>query len=350
MSETIFFKLLSRQLAGEASEKELHQLRKIVDADPELKKVYLSFNLANDEVSEEDLTKAEQAFALHSLKMHLHVPEQASSTYTVPRTGSTLRWFASLCLLLICVLFIWLFSPFSSNSPSKSQVVTKKGSKTMVKLPDGSSVWINSDSRLQYTDNFKGKLREVWLDGEAFFDVKKDPAHPFVIHTDKINIKVLGTSFNVKSYPADQLIETSLIKGRIEVSFNDRPSENIILRPNEKLTVRKDQSESNHTGLRTENTTKIKLDNLRPQNEHSPLIETAWMENKIAFSNCLMTDIAVMLERRFDVSVEFKNQEVRKYRYTGVFDDESIDDILKIMKISKPFNYKLNGKKLTITN
>ncbi|SMC59749.1 FecR family protein [Pedobacter africanus] len=347
MAEDIFFKLLSRQLAGEATEKELQQLKKMIDADPELKKVYLSFHATESEISEEELSKAEQAFALHSLKMHLHVPAAPARHLGKGKNRQRIL-LASAALLLIFTIFMLLFSPFGSNTALKSQVVTKKGSKTMVKLPDGSSVWVNADSRLQYADNFKGKLREVWLDGEAFFDVKKDPAHPFIIHTDKINIKVLGTAFNVKSYPKDQVIETSLIRGRIEVSFNDRPSENIILRPNEKLTVRKDQSEPDNA--EAENTPKIKLDNLLRLNAQNQVVETAWMDNKIAFSNCPMSDIAVMLERRFDINVEFKDQEVMKYRYTGIFNDESINDILKIMKITKPFNYKLNGKKLTITN
>lgn len=346
MAEDIFFKLLSRQLAGEASEKDLQQLKKIIDTNPELKKVYLSFNAPEEEITEEELSKAEQAFALHSLKMHLHVPP-SPATHVATHKRPKLAALAAVCFLLICTVFIWRFSPFATNSLSKSQVVTKKGSTTMVKLPDGTSVWVNSDSRLQYADNFKGKLREVWLDGEAFFDVKKDPEHPFVIHTDKINIKVLGTAFNVKSYPNDQVIETSLIRGRIEVSFNDRPAENIILRPNEKLTVRKDQSEP---GIGIENTPKIKLDNLSHLSQHTPLAETAWMDNKLVFSNCSMADVALMLERRFDIQVEFKNQEVTQYRYTGIFEEESIQDILNIMKISKPFNYKLNGKKLTITN
>lgn len=345
MAEDIFFKLLSRQLAGEATEKELQQLKKMIDADPDLRKVYLSFNASKEEPSEEELSKAEQAFALHSLKMHLHVPDSPSPHLGIGKKRRQVL-LASVALLLIFMVFMLIFSPFGNDTALKSQVVTKKGSKTMVKLPDGSSVWVNADSRLQYADNFKGKLREVWLDGEAFFDVKKDPAHPFVIHTDKINIRVLGTSFNVKSYPKDRVIETSLIRGRIEVSFNDRPSENIILRPNEKLTVRKDQSEPGNA----ENTPKIKLDNLQRLNVQNELVETAWMDNKIAFSNCPMSDIAAMLERRFDISVEFKNPEVMKYRYTGMFNDESINDILTIMKITKPFNYKLNGKKMTITN
>lgn len=347
MAEDIFFKLLSRQLAGEATEKELQQLKKMIEADPDLKKVYLSFHAADEETPEEDLSKAEQAFALHSLKMHLHGPAAPTRQLGLGKNRQRIL-LASAAILLIFTFFLLLFSPFGNNTALKSQVVTKKGSKTMVKLPDGSSVWVNADSRLQYADNFKGKLREVWLDGEAFFDVKKDPEHPFVIHADKINIKVLGTSFNVKSYPKDRVIETSLIRGRIEVSFNDRPAENIILRPNEKLTVRKDQSEPDNAG--TENTPKIKLDNLLHLNAQNQLVETAWMDNKIAFSDCPMSEIALMLERRFDISVEFKNQEVMKYRYTGIFNEESINDILKIMKITKPFNYKLNGKKLTITN
>jgi transmembrane sensor len=349
MSEDIFFKLLSKQLAAEATEKELQQLKKIIDADPELKKVYLSFHAEEEEVSEDDLSKAEQAFALHSLKMHLNI-EKSASGYPPPVKKKKRLWLVSAGVVLLCTILMLLFSPFREQSPLKSQVVTKKGSKTMVKLPDGSSVWINSDSKLQYADQFKGKLREVWLDGEAFFDVKKDPAHPFVIHTDKINITVLGTSFNVKSYPEDQTIETSLIRGKIEVSFNERPAANIILRPNEKLTVRKDQSEPGKIEIGTDHTAKIKLDNLLRLNEHSPLIETAWMDNKIAFSNCMLSDIAVMLERRFDINIEFKSQDLMKSRYTGIFDDENLVDILNIMKISKPFNYKIDGKKLTITN
>lgn len=348
MSEEIFFKLLSRQLAGEATEKDLHQLIKMIDADPELKKLYLSFNAKEGEVPEEEMSKAEQAFALHSLKMHLHVPDSTIHENSGKRKQRL--WFAGATCLLICMTLFMLLYPFGTDTLTKSQVVTKKGSKTMVKLPDGSAVWINSDSRLQYANDFKGKSREVWLDGEAFFDVKKDPAHPFIIHTNKINIKVLGTSFNVKSYPDDQVIETSLIRGRIEVSFNDRPAENIILRPNEKLTVRKDQSEPVKSALGAERPSKIKLDNLLPPNDQSPLVETAWMDNKIAFSNSPLSEVAHLLERRFDITIEFKNQDVMKYRYTGIFDDESINDILNIMKISKPFNYKLDGKKLTITN
>ena len=359
MSKDIFYELLSRKLANEASEQELHQLTQIIDSNPEWKKIYLLFVSGEQNKNEEDSSKSGQAFVLHSLKLHLAQEHLLTDKQpSLPQLNSSgARWITASKYTLLLVGFITLsvlgynliVSSFRTDSADRTQVVTKKGSKTNVKLPDGSSVWINSDSRLQYANNFKGKLREVWLDGEAYFDVTKDVKHPFVIHTDKINIRVLGTAFNVKNYSNDKVIETSLLRGKIEVSFNDRPQGNIILRPNEKLTVNKNTLLQRDEISAPEKEPKIKLDNLVGLNESKLVLETAWMDNKIAFSNCLLSDVAHMLERRYSVKVDFKDPDVMNYRYTGIFDDENLDDILKIMQISKPFNYVLNGKKLMIT-
>ena len=120
-------------------------------------------------------------------------------------------------------------------------------------LPDGSTVWLNAGSRLTYDSLYGTTLREVTLSGEAYFDVVKNPKKPFIIHTGKINIRVLGTVFNVKSYPEEQTIETSLIKGSIEVSFPSQPSKKIILKPNQKLIIDKTETNAskntNHSGM-----------------------------------------------------------------------------------------------------
>jgi transmembrane sensor len=158
-------------------------------------------------------------------------------------------------------------------------------------LPDGTSVTLNSESTLRYPAAFTGQTREVTLTGEAFFDVIKDHEHPFIIHTDKMNVKVLGTAFDVKSYPNDAVSETTLIRGAIEVTLKDRPSDRIILKPKEKLIVTNDAATIKKTqGKGAVNDTTpaaqyvlTSLSYIR-QND-STVSETSWINNRFAFDD-----------------------------------------------------------------
>jgi transmembrane sensor len=353
MSEQLFFQLLSKQMAGEAGKSELLQLKEFMDNNPEWKKLYQDLNYKTEAQSTEDMIKAEQAFALHSVKMQLiedqvFAAEGYDEDMIIPFWKRNLKLLAGIAaaILIVSTTAVLLFAPTTIYFTALNKIETQKGSKTHVTLPDGTQVWVNADSKLSY--NFKGKLREVWLTGEAFFDVKHNEQHSFIIHTDKITIEDLGTAFNVKSYPEDAYIETSLIRGKIQINFNDRPNETVILHPNEKLTVRKDQSSLDQNIIEP-NPSKIKVDNLAQLNDQHLTVETAWVSNKMAFTNSPLADIAELMKRRFDIQVEFKNAEVMEYRYTGIFEDEDLKEILNIIKQSKPFNYELNGKKLIIT-
>jgi transmembrane sensor len=126
----------------------------------------------------------------------------------------------------------------AGNDLAWQEKYTERKTLSKMILADGSSVTLNADSRLKYPASFDGPTREVYLTGEAFFDIQKDPDHPFIIHTDKMIIRVLGTSFNVKSYPGDASMETTLLQGSVEVTFPDRPADKIILRPSDKLVIR----------------------------------------------------------------------------------------------------------------
>ena len=145
----------------------------------------------------------------------------------------------------------------------KNEIATLPGTHSKTILPDGSTVWLNAGSKLTYNKNFNTATREVELSGEAYFDVKKDEHHPFIIHTSAMHIKVLGTAFNVKSYPGDKSSETSLIRGSIEVTMNNRPQEKIILHPSEKLVVmnrietKKDEDETKPEPISTVTLSKI---------------------------------------------------------------------------------------------
>ncbi|MBD1424018.1 FecR family protein [Sphingobacterium arenae] len=351
MSEERFYQLISRKLAGEASVIELDELECYVRAYPDKKKLYdllIQAPVDNDK----GILKAEQAYALHQLKLQLQQPAHSKIPVSRKRFWNNHKTKSYILIAATIVMVIAAFLTFKTELiiPARIEVAATKGSITNIKLPDGSTVWLNSDSKITYRNNFGYGHRELRLTGEAFFDVKHDPKTPFIIHTDKINIKVLGTAFNVKSYPSDNYVETSLIRGKIDVNFTDRPSEHITLRPREKLTVNKDQTKGTITSLLSGDTgSKIRLENVTTLSKGDSIVaETAWLQNKIVFDNTSFSEIAGVLERRFDIKVKFKNEKYKLYYYTGIFQQESLREILDLMKITKPFNYEINKKVVTI--
>jgi transmembrane sensor len=243
---------------------------------------------------------------------------------------------------------------------------TTRRTKSRMILADGSSVMLNAESRLKYPASFDGPVREVYLTGEAFFTIQKDPEHPFIIHTDKMNIRVLGTSFNVKSYPDDASMETTLLQGSIEVTFPDRPADKIILKPTDKLVIanidrRPDQAGSagpagaaaeaagQKTGNKESPATKYSLTALTYYRNHdSTIVETSWVDNKLAFSNEEFQILAQRMERWYGVNIVFDNPELKKIPFTGLFQKESIEEAMYALKLSEKFQYSIKGSVIHI--
>jgi hypothetical protein len=241
-----------------------------------------------------------------------------------------------------------------------SQVSTKPGSRTQIQLPDGSVVRLNSSSSLTYDKNFGKNIREVNLTGEAFFDVTKDSSHPFIIHTNVIDIKVLGTAFNVRSYPNDANTETSLIRGKVEVTVKNRANEKIYLEPNEKLVVANNNSTPGKTLTdqpeRRDNKTDLSpkpiysVQHLTYYPVDSTIIETSWIDNRLIFQeNESFQEVALKMERWYGVQINFKSEKVAGYQMFGSFKNETITQALDELKLGFKFNYKIDGNIITIT-
>jgi transmembrane sensor len=244
-------------------------------------------------------------------------------------------------------------TPTADNATS--EISTRNGSKTKVVLPDGTQVWLNSGSKLSYSKSFGNNNREVLLTGEAFFDVVHNAEKPFIIHTTNMNIKVLGTMFNVKSYPTDKSTVATLIRGSIEVSLKDRPAEKIILKPNEKIIV----ANSNSTVIKPIKTKLeqepdgvpiVSVRGLTYYQHSRDVVETSWVENKLIFQNESFEDLASQLERWYGVNIRFKNPEMQQLYFTGDFKNESISQALDALKLSNNFNYTIEGNNITILN
>ena len=194
------------------------------------------------------------------------------------------------------------------------------------------------------------------LSGEGYFDVVKNIDKPFIIHTSKINIKVLGTQFNVRSYPTDNTTEASLIRGSIEVTFKDKPNKKVILKPNEKIVVDNNRSTNDIFTAAQQNNTKkvheipgVDIKKLTYEYKTGTIIETSWVENKLIFQDEPFDEIARQLERWYGVSIIFKTNHLKEERLTGSFKNETVLQALDALKFTASFNYSIdNNNNVTI--
>lgn len=385
--------LIAKKFTGEASPEELQELEALLRGNPELHYPMQTMTDLWRSSSPEDKKMAEQALDRHLERMgDLHIdfiPLSQAQAETI--TGSNvdghldtaseldihkiasptrrrkkpLAAMSIFSLLLITCILIYTrtgtkapaiaSTPPASTGP-RSEVTTRNGSRTNMVLPDGTQVWLNAGSRITYDKNYGTASREVNLTGEAFFDVAHNAGKPFVIHAARVDIKVLGTRFNVKSYPSDKTTETTLIRGSIEVSIKDRPTEKIILKPNEKLVVANDDSTLHRKNLDHPDQTVATNESLvsirKPTYEPTTgtVIETSWVDNKLIFQDETFADLARQMERWYGVVIRFSNPKEEELRFTGIFANETIQQALEALKLTgaPPFDYTMNENIITI--
>jgi len=260
---------------------------------------------------------------------------------------------ASLALAFIIVYNNSGNKPKPVIAAAQNLVSTKNGSKSKIQLPDGTEVWLNSGSKISYGNDFTGSTRQVSLKGEAFFDVVKDSNRPFIIHTDAIDIKVLGTAFNVRSYPDEKLTETALIRGSVEITLRTSPDKKIILKPSEKLVVKNDSAlvlngqptdKAAHPAPLLALTKVHYVDRAR---DSSPM-ETLWTKNKLVFDGETLQQVAQKLERWYGVQVIIKSDKLKNTEYNGIFEDENISEVLYALQLTGNFNYSIKKQEVII--
>ncbi len=266
--------------------------------------------------------------------------------------------------LRIAAVFILAFvSGFSSMLLLNKQAVHQDeltaitapiGSQTTMTLPDGTRIWLNAGSTLKYTGKYNRQNREVNLEGEAYFDVAKNPKIPFIVDAANVKIKAVGTAFNVKAYPEEKRVETTLVKGLVEIErtgLRDR----ILLKPNQKIVFfnayTNAQTSQAYTTNQRSNTQTDKMDGKEVilDKEVDTEKEICWKDGKLIFDREPLKDLVVRLERRYDVHFTFASEKLKSYKYTGTFNDVSLEQIMDAMKLSSPVNYIIKDKEVKLT-
>jgi len=258
-----------------------------------------------------------------------------------------LKLTAGVAVVLAAVFFI-----VNYNSGSKKEIqrtfVSALGERKNFQLPDGSVVALNAESKIYFKENFGISSRDIYLEGEAFFDAKHNQSLPFIVHTPAMDIKVMGTAFNVKAYPGEKTTETSLVRGIIEITLKEEKNRKVILHPNQKVQWETKQVDTNSSvaGILKEAKNVPLFDSLvqsLTKTDHGEIKETAWTENKLVFENEEFADIAILLERWYRVKLEFSDDYIRRYRFTGVFVKEQLGTVLSFLKESRSFNYEITS-------
>jgi transmembrane sensor len=250
---------------------------------------------------------------------------------------------AAACLVFGLLSFLYWKNHSGSYNAKTYQITTARGNISKIILPDGTKVWLNAGSEIFYKTNYGNKCREIRLTGEAFFDVVKDAEHPFIVNTATMRIKVLGTAFNVRSYANDNVSETSLIRGRIELTTASNPHHRIILKPSEKLTI------PNKIRLHdNKNEVFMTFSTLHTTKSDSLPSEAQWLENKLVFDNEYFDEVAKKMERWYSVSISFKNAQLKEKRFSGKFEKESLNTALEALKATSSFNFFMDNGKVII--
>lgn len=248
------------------------------------------------------------------------------------RTQLSVRFAQWAAILIVGLLLGYYFDAFKKeSSPIYYTSVTPKGSVSEMLLPDGTHIFLNSGSKIKYSVDGEANMREIFLAGEAWFQVAKMKEKPFLVHTSRYDVLVTGTTFNVKAYPNEKDVTTTLEEGHVSVksSGNLKLREDIQLKPGEQLIYNAESK------------------NMRVQEVNTKWY-TSWKDNKLVFVNMSLKDLAVLLERKYGIEIEIGDQSILDYHYDGTIKDETILEVLEILKRTLPIQYRIVNQKIVI--
>jgi transmembrane sensor len=255
-----------------------------------------------------------------------------------------------LLLISIGATGTWLLIHKKAPGPAVTcEISTPLGSRSRTILPDGTEVWLNAGTTMRYPASFSTKQRDVFLEGEAYFKVKSNKKCPFVVHTSDVKIKALGTIFNVKAYPTDKNIVTTLVEGMVQLENTEKNMKtfNYILKPKEKLTyyISENKVEKNadveSKSLAKENKLNEKQHDIVVNENINTNLLTSWKDPRWVIDGERIDNLAVLLERRYGVKINLLSNELALYKFSGTIENETLEQVLKYLKLATPIRFEV---------
>jgi ferric-dicitrate binding protein FerR (iron transport regulator) len=217
-------------------------------------------------------------------------------------------------------------------------------------------VWLNAGSTLSYDRQLGVENRDVRLVGEAFFVVKENTQHPFTVEAKGTLIHVVGTSFNVKAYLEEDYVETTVVEGIVKVlsaQNSDGESSAIILKPKQRLIIssysRSESATINAEKLNDASESKQSAGKIRVSSNVNTELYTSWKEEKWMINSEKLGDLAIQIERRYDVVIYFRDPEIKQFVYSGILKDENLEEVLQIIASTSPIKFEIDNKSVYLS-
>jgi transmembrane sensor len=353
--------MLWRYFEGNAEKEDIEFISDWLDQSKENEQLFIYFKKTFIEISADAITgtdMVDKAYARFLNRVtNAQLKKQSEKRLYRKQLQMTIWRYASVIIFLLGLSFIFYFFTTKSGPSADSgycEVQVPYGARSLITLPDGSKVWLNAGSKFKYNRNFDINSRDVYLEGEAYFDVEKRK-HAFVVHTSDLDLRVLGTTFNVKAYPEEENIEATLIEGSIQIE-SKTARKPLFLKPKEKLTYHKPdmklliseegekaKSDPADTGKKLPETAK-KLDAINISEDVNTEESTSWKDGKLIINNESLEDLTKKLERKYDITFTFDMERLKSYSYSGTLRDFPLEQILKALEITSPIRYVIKEK------
>ncbi|BBE17794.1 anti-sigma factor [Aquipluma nitroreducens] len=251
-------------------------------------------------------------------------------------------------------LSYFIFNSDKTTSGSFCEVTAPLGSTSEIVLPDSSKVWLNAGSKIKYSTTYNQKNRLIYLEGEGYFIVAKNKEIPFIVDAYGFEVKAVGTEFNVKAYKSDPTVETTMVEGKVTLQHSTESIlKGVYLTPNQKATFYKKEE-----SLTVEVIKKLqeKKEELNYIPEHrlviAPRIDpkaiVSWKENRLIIEREQLGTLAEILSRKYNFNFEFKSEDIKRISFSGTLEDETLQQVMNVIKISSPIDYEIVGKTVII--
>ncbi len=264
--------------------------------------------------------------------------ERLNNKQEKPNYGLLIQWRSILKYAAVIGLAFAFFHVFYDYQLKNAYVAPQEtiiksnlpGVKSTIYLTDGSKIILNAGSEVRYHKAFSTNKREVWLDGEAFFEVAENKEKPFVVYSGELEVEALGTEFNVSNLFNKELVSVSLSEGKVAVRQIAKQLESIILQPGEQVNY--DHQENNFSAVI----------------DYDKLLVEGWKSGVLAFNHADLQKIKSRLELWYGVDIVIENFENRELSYSGKFENQSLENVLLSMGFVLDFKFELDGKKVFI--
>lgn len=340
---------------GELEEQEHKEVLDSINNDTELRKLY---NQLRTIVKSEEYYRLDNNFNKDGSSKRLSKRILLSEEIKTTNFKLLFRLAASLFIITVLASLFYYFTQQEAEIPNEYCIVEAPlGAKSKVKLPDNTEVVLNAGSSIKYLANFnQADIREVDLVGEAYFDVAKNEHIPFIVKAKDVSIVAVGTAFNVKAYNEEETVEATLVEGIIEVS-KDGHEESITLEPNQKISIFPNSDEANIENIIKKNQeeekplvklNKIKNSDVFVQKDINTNLTTSWKDENWVIQKMSLGDLAVLLERKYNVKFEFDCKEINDFQFSGSFTNQTLELVLEALKLAAPIKYTVETGKVYV--